>query len=410
MVRWKWIAATTTCLLVIAGCAAQEMSGDEEAVAVEPDEELEERTDQAIEESKGLEFSVIVDDESRGELSDLGMVRIDDDRVSCDIEGGMWTSVFDVDAADLVVSNCCDRGGACLTTLTFVDDESHLAMTGRNLETRDFSPDGRRVTVVAAATSGGAVPALAIADVEDLRRQAVPVDEAPPIIPADEGADLAAWQLEARALHKLEGLSARALDEARGDCEEGHHLPTLIELAEEGQPISSELDLYFERWLDDGDLLLSTGDDGPGGTAIVLEQPSQCMVRTGFADDPQELSGIVHVPDGFRFEIFGVNRFTVGDESRVVVSGMVSQPRGGDAPDSPFSMGATVDGHDSAQVLHRLVNHQEIFWWLARGADPNLLDQVSPSAPRRYAEAWRQLVTIVIDGEGDEFAVELFPR
>lgn len=267
-----WVASMVA--VAASACAAGESSDDEEirAIAQAPAQADEaERAEEPMEpgaeqqeDAAAVESSVITGPADEA-LAHPG-----------ECEGR--TTTFEIDHGELVVGVCCSSGAGCETQLTFAGSGDHLVVEGQALDEIQFSPRANWLIISTAASSTDGT-ALGVVAVDDLRALAGPVDQAPVGLGMDDLEQAVSWKLRADALHRFERLSARAGDEAARHCEEGFHLPTLIELAADATPYSQWLELTFDGWTDDERLMATSITDDGGRTVLYVDLTTECMER-----------------------------------------------------------------------------------------------------------------------------------
>lgn len=259
-------------MVVSSGCASQESADHEqEAVAVGAEPAEDEERDGDGDGEDGAEDHRAGADEAPGAASPGAAFRED----RCQSGDGEPGAEFFVDQASIHVQQCCDDSHQCLWELTFAGGDKSLAISGDDVDAERFSPDGRFLLLTTSEErTYFSVP------VDRLQALADDSDDARAPITVDELAEDAAWTLDVDAVHRLEALSARAVDEAREKCDSGVHLPTLLERAEGAEPHSDRLDVEFEGWRTDSTVELSTKNSDGGATTMRVDVDTECMERT----------------------------------------------------------------------------------------------------------------------------------
>ncbi len=306
-------ALTFAIMMVAVGCAASESAGDDEqAIAVAPEDEQqvsdsEDRADDLdetadaegpVEESEPVDliarlsqsrldsqqFARVADEAPHsGPGQTLGALGLLPDSERCDGEPCNYCELgtedtFEFEEQSLSARSCCAGEDQCVMELYFGDDDSSVAIVDGAIGEAHFSSDARSVVVSSQARSTGDEEIFFV-QLEQLRAMARPIDEGTPVVASGELRDEAPFRLSADAVHRLEALSARAVEEGERECDTGHHLPTLFELSEDAEPLSDSLEITFERWDDDDRLVMSTLADGAGQTTMTVDPESHCMQR-----------------------------------------------------------------------------------------------------------------------------------
>lgn len=450
--RPAWVVMAVIFGSVIGGCAATEgVDGEDEAVAVAtPAQDVDDP--QKVDKSQKDAAEAVSDEPPRERLTDafsalsldpqtlnegdqqaldeqsidtLGALGILPSSQLCDgapcgfCEAGVEAS-FQLDAEPIAVRSCCEDKGRCVSQIYFGDDESSLALVGDGLEPIHFSLDQQKVVL---SPSGSTVDdgEIFFVYIEDLRARAQPVEENTPVFGSEEFSVQSSFGLKVRDMHRLENLSARALDEARSECEAGDsvYLPELFRLSEDATPLTERLEIEFERWSRDGELVLTSISNGEGWTSMIIDPPSRCMKRYARGEPSQERIAEVQLEESLRFEKHASERLNFGDrrEGLVVIRGeLVVDAISGD-PGERLRLDATVRHGDqwiddrSVAVASRHVSDAEFDWW-SRGDDG--IDELAPpelDAALSYQDGrWHLPVTIIVDGDADVFIVELFKR
>lgn len=282
--------------LFIGGCAASETADEPpepEAVEPAPDEADDasaqgdpQQMRRALDESvvDGEEFARLADEtadeEVRKTLDVMGVLPTAGrcDGGPCEVCEIGDREVFELADTPLAVRTCCVDGDHCFSEIYFGDDDTTIGVIDGALEAHQFSVRARWLVVATEAHSEADGDLFAV-ETDGLRHRAGPVDEPTPVVDTDELRRRAQWSLDVSRLHRVEALSARAVEEAQHECGDGHHLPTLLALADEATPLTKRLDVVFERWTERGVMVFTTRADGAGETTMYVDPDTECMER-----------------------------------------------------------------------------------------------------------------------------------
>lgn len=363
-----------------------------------------------------------IDEAPDSELANIaGALAITPDATECDGEPCEiceigWSATHRPAETSMTVHSCCAQQG-CFNEIRFSDDELALGLFGESFTNTAVSPDGERVAVFSSADTEGDEP-VAVVDTDVLRQLAAPADEPLALVDRRELLDEASWALQPADLHRLEALSARAVEEAQQECDEGSHLPTLIELAEDAEPLSDRLQIEFERWLDSDRVLVATrsGDD-ESLTALVLDLETECMVRTSRPDRWAPLRTHLIAPENRRWEPADAFRIDGEEVSTGVVRGVLfSQTAPETATTQAEHLAAAIRigderfDVDSGDIALRMIGDAEWLLWVSDELDTDeLLDSDLEAAPRLQKDGWRIPATLMFEApEEDEVILEFF--
>lgn len=432
-----WITLVSAVLAAVAfaavGCASQESSdGEQAAMAVAPGDDETGSTpggDRGEWAGNNGEFSARLtsevlkraaeasSDPRAGEIVESLGLSPDSDQCGgepCDICDIGWYSATDYDE-DLSIHSCCS-GEGCLHEFQFGEGQRRLGLFGPPVEPTRFGPDSIVLEPRGATEADGRVWAGLLKLLEKTARRA---DDRPAVVGVADLGDEARWRLDVDEIHRLEALPARAIQEAREGCQQGVHLPTLGQMSPDASPRSERLELQFERWLDDREVLLTATTDGTHTSRLRVDVDSMCMVRTS---DPSGASIDVDVQVGPELWWHGrqTRRLATDDGPVVVVRGQllgVVEP-GLDRQWAAARQGLKVTGRNELQpadefeirVLRRHVSDAELRAWRAGKLDDEQLGDPGLEVPVRSRDAQRSIpVTIVVEDEEavDELLVEV---
>ncbi len=429
------LALMTLFALFIQACTASEIADDDErAEAVEPTAEAAdtEESTAAVQSLDDREFDVEAlseagedrgDDGATELLGSLGLMpqsRLCDGGPCARCEVGS-ESLFASEDADVVVHSCCDVEG-CVNQWFFDDGDSAVVTIGELPEPAYFSPDGRYVVVQDRSISGAEAQdsgdsAVMVAELEALRDRAHPVDETPTMLVSADLKELATWTLGAEEIHRLEALSARAIQEGEEHCDQGVHLPTLIELSQDAVPITDLLRLKALRWTRDGELLLETTGEEPGFTSVEVAVDTECMQRFSTTEDWPEVALLTGADSEFAPEDFVAHAFPGGERGPgVLIRGLVYQhshgPGGSKASDFEVSVydGGDLVDDDDIVVARRRIAPAEIDWATRHRVSPRELADPRLDHPvTRDGDVNLIPVSIVVFAEAEELQIYLEP-
>ena len=313
-------------------------------------------------------------------------------------------TAFQHDGAQIEIRSCC-RDGGCINLLQFHEHHKAVGVVGPRLEPKDLLADGSKLMVSPKATSQTGDQALFSVSMQTLRDRGTSVDEPLTLVGLDELQDESEFSISADAFHRLESLPARALEEGEEQCEQGHHLPTLLDIAESMSPRSSSLELQFERWVGKSHLLFSTQTDDNSKTRVHVDRHSECFRRFGLPHWPASTAD-VEVWDGVSWVQKDVRVVYENDHSFLVIRGeIVGTDNGGEPhPDQIERLEATVqaDGDSGVEgtptVLRRMVSDAEIAAHLAGQISSKTIANPTLEAPASFIDAqWRLPVTVIVD-------------
>ncbi len=441
-----WSMTVVWVLAGVLGCAAtEEVEDEEQAVAMEPEDvqtspedvvasvgevTQQEQVSQALSESivdaepSIDDFEPSGDEEILQTLGALGMLSTSDlcDDGPCRFcEVGSEAS-FEVQRRSVALRSCCEGEQRCLSQIYFGDDQTSLVFVGQAVEPVHFSPSADAVVVSPSISSDGDGELYSVA-VDELRDSAQPVEEPTPLYTAADLRDRAAWSISATRIHRLEGLSARAVEEARGagECDgDAVSLPRLFEISRDATPLSERLQIDFERWTEAGEWLLTSTSDDTGWTTMLIDPTTQCMERTAHHPGAAQVGVEVQIEEPLHFHKTSARRIAVGERGHewTVIRGVLSAEEGAvDRFDDGLRLEASArTGGDrwleesSVLAVARQVSASELDWWSRSGESLAELRRSELDAPRRYDDGhWHVPVTILVDAGGvEKLIVELF--
>lgn len=420
-----------TCFgLAVAGCTTADLAddGEEQAKAVEPesgddDSLVDSRT---IVDERPFDIEAITEaveqsgDESLDEaIGALGM-RPDSeycDGAPCrDCQEGTDKS-FVVDEADLAVRSCCSIN-TCVSQWSFDDGQSTLVVIGDPVEPVVISPDARSVVLPSQAWSGDG-EAIAVVALDELEAMAQPIDESSPVVIDRQLVDQARWTLEAESLHRLQALSARAIEEGQTPCQTGVHLPTLFEQSDDADPLSEGVLVGAVRWASPSNLVADTIDPGREDTSSTLMQldlEGECMERFTARDQWSRVSADVAVDEPFSWVSTTAELLDDGERPFTRINGQLLVRGEIDDVGKLGSRDIAADVYDGGQpvadesiaVARRAIGRPEIDWLLQYDESPHAVSDPAIDSPWfRQGDVVKAEVTIVVDGAIDDPEVHL---
>ena len=309
--------------------------------------------------------------------------------------------------ADMAIETQC-HGMRCENLITF-DGQRELLLQGPAIAQHHLSPDGSTLAWPSTASNSldESILFIPVADLADLAAQ--PGDDAPRP-GSSELAGLSTDHIEVDALHRVEPLSARALEEARQDCssEDAVHLPTFLELSADAEPYSEALQISFERWIDDDQWLFSTESDGDNWTSMNVDTTTDCMERFSTNEPWPTFDLDLEGPQHTTIAIDDAWTLPDGDH-RSPMALITATIHTDEAHEE--TLDALIDGieahvdHDvQATVLPRHLHLAELDWWHRQDRSTSALKPETQDPPTLIygAGGYGLPISIVVDGQAPD--------
>ncbi len=309
-----------------------------------------------------------------------------------------------VPRADLAIHTyCVDATCDNHITVDAADGPRSFRLSGTPIKAHHISDDG---TTLAWPTHGQSSDdsQVAFLAIDALADQAQDIDGHPP-------EDVITHRLSPTPLHRLSALSARAVDEARDQCSgDAVHLPTLMDLSADSEPLSDELHIHFESWIDDDRAIFSTTTEHPGWSALILDLHTECMERYSTTEPWDEVAIDLHGPDHLAITTHEAS--AIGDDDPRADMALLTATLFVDADhqdlldrliEAPEATPDTDTGA-SATLIPRHVHPAELDWWHRQERESRRLQSSSDDPPtlERQDGRYGLPISIVIDGPTPE--------